>query len=76
MSVTRSTRSPLRLIMNVAGRAPTLKSTRVLADASAKTLVDFNVGALPATFIINRNGDLVERVTDMSKLSSAVARYL
>lgn len=46
------------------------------ADASVKTLVDFNVGALPATFIINRNGDLVERVTDMSKLSSAVARYL
>lgn len=46
------------------------------ADASVKTLVDFNVGALPATFIINRNGDLVERVTDLSELSSAVARYL
>lgn len=40
------------------------------------TLRDYNVGALPATFIINRQGELVERVVDFSKLQSAVARYL
>lgn len=45
-------------------------------SAGARTLMDFNVGALPATFIINRNGDLVERVTDLSRLESAVAKYL
>lgn len=46
------------------------------ASDGAKTLVDYNVGALPATFIINRNGDLVERVTDLTRLSSVVAKYL
>lgn len=40
------------------------------------TLVSYNVGALPATFVINRNGELVERVEDVSRLSSAVSRYL
>lgn len=46
------------------------------ASAGARTLMDYNVGALPATFIFDRNGDLVERVTDLTKLSSAVAKYL
>ena len=40
------------------------------------TLRDYNVGALPAIFVINRNGELVERVEDPTRLSSAVARYL
>lgn len=39
-------------------------------------LMTYNVGALPALFIFNRNGDLVERVTDLSKLDATVAKYL
>ncbi len=42
----------------------------------AAALRDYNVGALPATFIINRQGELVERVDQLNRLSSAVARYL
>ncbi len=41
-----------------------------------KALRDYNVGALPAIFIFDRNGDVVERVTDVSKLDSAVASRL
>lgn len=41
-----------------------------------EALRDYNVGTLPATFIINRRGELVERVTDLSKLQGAVAKYL
>lgn len=39
-------------------------------------LRSYNVGALPATFIINRKGELVERVPDVSHLASAVSRYM
>ncbi len=42
----------------------------------AGTLIKYNVARIPATFIINRNGDLVERVDDITRLPSAVARYL
>lgn len=42
----------------------------------ASTLLRYNVQGLPATYIINRNGELVERVDDISRLSSTVARYL
>ncbi len=42
----------------------------------AAALRDYNVGALPATFIINRQGELVERVDQPNRLASAVARYL
>jgi hypothetical protein len=42
----------------------------------AQTLVNYNVGALPAIFIINRQGDLVERVDGVNRLESAVSRYL
>ena len=41
-----------------------------------KALRDYNVGSLPAVFIFDRNGDVVERVTDMSTLDSSVARRL
>ena len=41
-----------------------------------KALRDYNVGALPAIFIFDRNGDIVERVTDITTLDSAVARRL
>lgn len=41
-----------------------------------KALRDYNVGALPAIFIFDRNGDVVERVTDVSQLDAAVAKRL
>lgn len=41
-----------------------------------KALRDYNVGSLPATFIFDRNGDVVERVIDINTLDSAVARRL
>lgn len=44
--------------------------------AGEATLRDYNVGALPALFVINRHGELVERVEDPTRLASAVARYL
>lgn len=42
----------------------------------AQTLMDYNVNALPAIFILNRNGDLVERVDAANRLESTVNRYL
>lgn len=42
----------------------------------AAALQNYNVGALPATFIINRNGELVERIDQINRLSTAVQRYL
>ena len=42
----------------------------------ASNLLRYNVTNLPATFIINRNGDLAERVDDPTRIASAVARYL
>ncbi len=42
----------------------------------AETLMKYNVGRIPSTFVINRNGELVERVDDITHLPSAIARYL
>lgn len=36
----------------------------------------YNVGALPATFIINGNGDIVERVTDPTKIDAAIRKHM
>lgn len=36
----------------------------------------YNVGILPMTFIINRQGELAERVADPAGLASAVKKYL
>lgn len=41
-----------------------------------KALRDYNVGSLPAIFIFDRNGDVVERLSDASQLDAAVARRL
>ena len=41
-----------------------------------KALRDYNVGSLPAIFIFDGNGDVVERVTDLNTLDSSVARRL
>ena len=42
----------------------------------AETLMKYNVGRIPSTFVINRNGELVERVDDITHLPSTIARYL
>ena len=39
-------------------------------------LMQYNVGALPLTYIIDRNGDIGARVTDPDQLEKTVARYL
>lgn len=41
-----------------------------------KVVADYNVGALPALFIFNRQGDLVERVESLNTLENSVKRYL
>lgn len=41
-----------------------------------KVLRQYNVGAIPTTFVFNRNGDLVERVLDIADLDSAVRKTL
>lgn len=41
-----------------------------------KILLDYNVGSIPALFILNRQGDLVERVESLDRLDSSVKRYL
>lgn len=38
-------------------------------------LRSYNVGAVPLTFIIDRNGDVRERIVDSNDLANAVARY-
>ncbi len=40
-----------------------------------KVLVDYNVGVIPMTYIIDRNGQLQERVADLSKLSEVIKKY-
>lgn len=42
----------------------------------ARILMGYNVGNLPMAFVIDRKGDLVERVTDISLLRGAIARHL
>lgn len=42
----------------------------------AETLLKYNVGNIPAIFVINRKGELVERVPDVTHLDATVCRYL
>lgn len=42
----------------------------------ARVLADYNISAIPAIFILNRQGDLVERVENLNMLESTVNRYL
>lgn len=39
-------------------------------------LTNYNVGAFPTTFIINRKGEIVARIADPTKLAAEVAKYL
>ena len=42
----------------------------------SRNLSAYNVVGVPTSFVINRNGEVVERVEDATKLSSAVAKYI
>ena len=46
------------------------------AGAQSSNLLRYNVGSLPAIFIINRNGELSERVIDINELDKVVAKYI
>lgn len=39
-------------------------------------LIDYNVGAVPQTFVIDRSGSLTTRVSDPSQLEAAVAKVM
>ena len=43
-------------------------------DATA--LQRYNVSTVPTTFIIDRNGQIAERVDDPAKIASTVAKYM
>lgn len=43
---------------------------------NSKNLAMYNVGGFPAIFIINRKGEIVERVIDIESLSSRIAKYM
>ncbi len=42
----------------------------------AKNLMQYNVTGVPTTYIFNRQGEIAERVEDVTRLSDAVARYM
>ncbi len=46
------------------------------AADGASALVNYNVGTLPATFVIDRNGDVVARPATLQELEGAVASRL
>lgn len=43
---------------------------------SSEPLIKYNVGALPMTFIIDRQGNIAARVSDPEKLPAEVAKYM
>lgn len=42
----------------------------------ASVLAQYNIGSLPITFIINRKGEIVERVADPTQLAAKVAKHI
>lgn len=46
------------------------------AGTRSGNLSKYNVTQMPLTYIIDRNGEIVERVSDPTQLSKAIARYL
>ena len=46
------------------------------AGVQSANLAKYNVTQLPLTYVIDRNGEIVERVSDPSQLAGIVARYL
>jgi peroxiredoxin len=41
----------------------------------AQTLINYNVGALPLTYVIDRNGDIAARIENPNNIESQVARF-
>ena len=41
-----------------------------------KCLVDYNVNFIPTLYVIDRNGEIAERITDIAKIKSTVSKYL
>ncbi len=41
-----------------------------------ENLMNYNVRTLPTTFIINRKGEIVERVDDITRLDAALSKYM
>lgn len=41
-----------------------------------KCLVEYNVNYIPALYVINRNGEISERITDITKIKSTISKYL
>ncbi|MEG1915278.1 MAG: thioredoxin-like domain-containing protein [Muribaculaceae bacterium] len=46
------------------------------AGPNSKNLMSYNVTGLPTTFVINRKGELVERITDITTLDATLQKYL
>lgn len=46
------------------------------AGVQSANLAKYNVTQLPLTYVIDRNGEIVERVSDPSQLAGIVARYM
>lgn len=42
----------------------------------SRNLTSYNVTMVPTTFVINRKGEIVERVDDVTRLESIVSKYL
>ena len=42
----------------------------------SRNLASYNVTQVPLTYIIDRKGEIVERVTDITDLDSKVAKYM
>lgn len=42
----------------------------------SQNLVAYNVMALPTLFVINRQGEVCERITDYTRIESTIAKYL
>lgn len=60
---------------NVAVNLPWITVWNAPTDGSA-ALVNYNVGAVPMTFIIDRRGSIAERVVNPADLSKAVVKYM
>lgn len=57
-----------------AAKIPWITVWNALTDP-VTPIATYNVTSFPTTFILNSNGDLVERVDDPTKIASAVAKY-
>lgn len=60
---------------NVAVNLPWITVWNAPTDGSS-VLVNYNVGALPMTFIIDKRGTIAERVVNPADLAKAVAKYM